>query len=118
MIVAGMYAFFIFNILLFSAFVNTRLTNYLFNHLKLKEIRFSSHISFFRLLWIYSSNLILIIMTMGLFIPWAKVRAVSYKLSCMSIFSDDLNGFLSEESQKTNVLGEEFTDFLDIDIGF
>lgn len=118
MIMGGVYAFFIFNILLFSAFVNTRLTNYLFNNLKLKDISFSSHISFFRLLWIYSSNLVLIIMTMGLFIPWAKLRAVSYKLSCMSVFSDELARFSSEETQKANVLGEEFSDFLDIDIGF
>ena len=118
MIVTGVYGFLIFNILLFSAFVNTRLTNYLFNNLELRGIRFSSHISFFKLLWIYVSNLVIIIASFGLFIPWAKVRAVSYKLSCMSLFSDELDGFLSQEGEKANVLGEEFSDFLDIDIGF
>ena len=118
LIVLGVYGFFLFNVLLFSAFVNTRLTNYLFNNLKLKGIQFSSHISFFKLLWIYTSNLILIILTAGFFIPWAKVRALSYKLSCMSIFSDDLDSFIADETAKTNVLGEEFSDFLDIDIGF
>jgi len=118
LIVLGFYAFIIFNILLFSAFVNTRLTNYLFNNLELKGISFSSHISFFKLLWIYTSNLVLIIATLGFFIPWAKVRAVSYKLSCMSMFSDELDGFIADESAKTNVIGEEFSDFLDIDIGF
>jgi len=118
LIVFAIYAFFIFNVLLFSAFVNTRLTNYLFNNLQLKGIRFSSHISFFKLLWIYTSNLVLIIATLGFFIPWAKVRAVSYKLSCMCLFSDELDGFISDETAKANVLGEEFSDFLDIDIGF
>jgi len=117
-IIAGIYGFLVLNILLFSTYVNTRLTNYLFNNLRLKEISFSSHISFWKLLWIYSSNLMLIIGTMGLFIPWAKVRAVSYKLSCITLFSDDLGEFLNEEEQKTSVLGEEFSDFLDIDIGF
>jgi len=118
MILAGVYGFLILNILLFSTYVNARLTNYLFNHLKLKEISFSSHISFWYLLWIYTSNLFLIILTMGLFIPWAKVRAVSYKLSCITLFSDDLGEFINEEEQKASVLGEEFSDFLDIDIGF
>jgi len=118
MILAGIYAFFIFNILLFTAFVNTRLTNYLFNNLELEDVHFSSHISFFYLLWIYLSNLLLIILTMGLFIPWAKLRTISYKLSCMSIFSNELDSFISETSLKTGVLGEEFSDFLDIDIGF
>jgi len=118
LIALGIYIFFIFNVLLFSAFVNTRLTNYLFNNLELKGIHFSSHISFFKLLWIYTSNLLLILSTAGLFIPWAKVRAVSYKLSCMSMFSDELDGFIADETAKASVLGEEFSDFLDIDIGF
>jgi len=117
-IAGGIYAFFIFNILLFSAFVNTRLTNYLFNNLELKGIRFSSHINFYKLLWIYVSNLVLILATAGLFIPWAKVRALSYKLSCMAVFADELDGFIAQESERANVLGEEFSDFLDIDIGF
>ncbi len=118
MIVAGIYAFLLINILLFSTFVNARLTNYLFNNLELEHITFSSHISFFHLLWIYVSNLVLISITFGLFIPWAKVRAVSYKLSCITLFSDDLGSFISNEEEKANVLGEEFSDFLDIDIGF
>jgi uncharacterized membrane protein YjgN (DUF898 family) len=118
MILAGVYGFLIINILLFTTFVNARLTNYLFNNLQLKTIRFSSHISFLRLLWIYISNLLLIMLTLGLFIPWAKVRAVQYKLSCITLFSNDLGSFYSEEEEKAGVLGEEFSDFLDIDIGF
>jgi len=118
MILAGVYGFLILNVLLFSTYVNARLTNYLFNNLKLKEISFSSHISFWNLLWIYTSNLVLIMLSFGLFIPWAKVRAVSYKLSCITLFSDNLGEFLNEEESKTSVLGEEFSDFLDIDIGF
>jgi uncharacterized membrane protein YjgN (DUF898 family) len=57
-------------------------------------------------------------LTLGLFIPWAKVRAVQYKLSCITLFSNDLGGFFSAEEEKAGVLGEEFSDFLDIDIGF
>jgi len=118
LIALGFYTFFIFNILLFSAFVNTRLTNYLFNNLRLEGMSFSSHISFFKLFLIYLTNLIFIILTLGFFIPWAKVRSVSYKLSCMAIFSDQIDSFISDNETKANVLGEEFSDFLDIDIGF
>jgi len=46
MILAGVYGFLIFNFLLFSAYVNARLTNYLFNNLDLSNISFSSNISF------------------------------------------------------------------------
>ncbi len=117
MIVAGIYGFIILNFLLFSTFVNARLTNYLFNHLQIDNVTFSSHISFVRLLWIYVSNLVLIALTLGLFIPWAKVRAVAYKLSCITVYSDDLGSFLGSYSEKTGVIGEEFSDFLDVDIG-
>ncbi len=118
MIVGGIYGFLLLNILLFSTYINARLTNYLFNNLQLENVRFSSHISFFRLLWIYISNLVLISVTLGFFIPWAKVRAVSYKLSCITLFSDDLGRFVTDEDEKAGVLGEEFSDFLDIDVGF
>lgn len=118
MIVGGIYGFLILNILLFTTFVNARLTNYLFNHLEIENVTFSSQISFLHLLWIYTSNLVLIALSFGLFIPWAKVRAVAYKLSCITIYSDDLGSFLGTHADKTGVIGEEFSDFLDVDIGF
>lgn len=98
-------------------YINTRLTNYFFNNLKLDYVRFKVNIGYRKLLWIYLSNLVLILLTFGLYIPWAKVRAVKYKLSCVTVFAADLDGYIASETQQSKALGEEMSDFLDVDVG-
>ncbi|HQQ73686.1 MAG TPA: DUF898 family protein [Pseudomonadales bacterium] len=39
------------------------------------------------LLWLYLSNAVAILLTAGLFIPWARVRVIRYRLSCLSLFA-------------------------------
>jgi uncharacterized membrane protein YjgN (DUF898 family) len=104
--------------LVVMTYINTRITNYLFNNLKLSYVRFKASISYWQLMWIYLSNMILIILSMGIFIPWAKIRAVKYKLSCVTVYAADLNGFLASETVSMKALGEEMSDFLDVDVGF
>jgi uncharacterized membrane protein YjgN (DUF898 family) len=99
-------------------YINTRLTNYIFNNLKLNYMRFSSQISYWKLMWIYLTNTIFIFLTLGIFIPWAKVRAVKYKLSCMSVYALNLDTHIAAQSEQVRAVGEEFSDFLDVDVGF
>lgn len=111
------YVLLILIMLVVMTYINTRLTNYLFNNLKLNYMRFSSRIGYGRLMWIYISNTVLIFMTLGLFIPWAKVRAVRYKLSCMEVYAIDLDSYIAAETEQIRAVGEEFSDFLDVDVG-
>ncbi|HET9475368.1 MAG TPA: YjgN family protein [Steroidobacteraceae bacterium] len=70
------------------------------------------------LVWIYVTNLLGIVFTLGLFYPWAKVRQVRYQLENTSIDSDgDLSRFTAHAAQGANVLGEEAGDFFDVDFG-
>lgn len=116
--VMAIYAGFILLSLLVMTYINTRITNYFFNHLKLDYVRFKVDISFLKLLWIYLGNTVLILLTFGLFIPWAKVRAVKYKLSCVTVYAADLENYIAGEARNTKALGEEMSDFLDVDVGF
>ena len=51
------------------------------------------------LVWIYVTNLLGIVFTLGLFYPWAKVRQVRYQLENTSIDSDgDLSRFTAARS--------------------
>ncbi len=115
--VVAVYGVMIFIYLAITTYINTHVTNYLFNNLKLTYIRFSSQIGYARLVWIYFTNTILIILTLGVFIPWAKVRAVKYKLSCMSVYAIDLENHIAAESEQVRAVGEELSDFLDVDVG-
>lgn len=116
--VVAVYGMMILFYLVVMTYINTRVTNYLFNNLKLTYIRFSSHIGYGRLIWIYLSNTVLIFMTIGIFIPWAKVRAVKYKLSCMSVYAIDLENHIAAQREEVRAVGEEVSDFLDVDVGF
>ena len=70
------------------------------------------------LVWIYVTNLLGIVFTLGLFYPWAKVRQVRYQLENTSIDSDgDLSRFTAHAAQGANALGEEAGDFFDVDFG-
>ena len=114
----AVYGVLLFLGLIVMTYINTRLTNYVFNNLKLKFVRFKVNIGFLRLLWIYLSNTLLILLSFGLFIPWAKVRAVKYKLSCVTVYAADLENYIAGEMQQAKALGEEMSDFLDVDMGF
>jgi uncharacterized membrane protein YjgN (DUF898 family) len=70
------------------------------------------------LVWIYVTNLLGIVFTLGLFYPWAKVRQVRYQLENTAIDSDgDLSRFTAHAAQGANALGEEAGDFFDVDFG-
>ncbi len=70
------------------------------------------------LVWIYVTNLLGIVFTLGLFYPWAKVRQTRYQLENMAVDSDgNLSGFMADATPKTSALGEEAGDFFDVDFG-
>jgi uncharacterized membrane protein YjgN (DUF898 family) len=70
------------------------------------------------LVWIYVTNLLGVVFTLGLFYPWAKVRQTRYQLENMAVDSDgNLSGFMADASPKTSALGEEAGDFFDVDFG-
>lgn len=118
-VVAAMaiYMFFAFGALLGMTYINTRITNYVYSNLSLNDIKFKAAISFWRVLWIYLGNAILIMLTLGIYIPWAKVRIARYKLSCFTVYGDDLGGHIAAEASNAKAIGEEFSDVMDIDIG-
>ena len=79
---------------------------------------FGSVLSALKLVWIQISNVIAILCSLGLLLPWAAVRRYSY-LSSVSLykFIGDEGAFVDTENQKTSAFGEEFADMESLDIG-
>lgn len=64
------------------------------------------------------TNTLGIILTLGLFIPWAKVRSARYKAEHLTFIADgDLNSFVAEEAEHVSALGEEIGEIFAFDIG-
>ena len=67
---------------------------------------------------IYLSNLVLVMVTLGLFMPWAQVRLARYRASAMGmITAGSMDDFLVAQEAGESAIGEETAEFFDIDIG-
>jgi uncharacterized membrane protein YjgN (DUF898 family) len=70
------------------------------------------------LMWIYVTNLLGMVFTLGLFYPWAKVRQTRYQLENMQVDSDGkLGTFTAGAAGGASAVGEEAGDFFDVDFG-
>jgi len=67
---------------------------------------------------IYFTNTLGIIFTLGLFIPWAKVRTARYRATHTALqVNGDLDSFVAKQDEQQNVFGEEFGEVFDLDVG-
>lgn len=92
--------------------------NLVYGNLRLGEHAFESRLRAGELFTLYATNVLGILLTLGLFIPWAQVRLARYRLSRIGLVpAEDLDSFVAAELEEVKSLGAEFGDFLDIDIG-
>lgn len=71
-----------------------------------------------RMTWILITNIVLTVLTLGIFYPWAQVRLTRYRLSRMSLEAQsDLDEFTSEAFATQSAVGEEIAGFFDLDFG-
>jgi uncharacterized membrane protein YjgN (DUF898 family) len=72
-----------------------------------------------RLAGIYITNLLGMIVTLGLFYPWARIRRMRYQFESMSVETvGSLDRFVAAADQSTSATGEELGEFFDVDFGF
>jgi uncharacterized membrane protein YjgN (DUF898 family) len=82
------------------------------------SVYFGSTLSAPKMIWIYLSNALAIVFSLGLLVPWASVRTVRYRLSNLNVsISGGLDSFVASEQEKVEAVGEEITDFFDFDLG-
>ncbi len=96
--------------------------NYCWNNAVLNpgpnEVRFESRLRINHYLWIFISNIALVIVTFGLFAPWASVRMYRYRTSCLSVHgATSLDELVAEISAEPNAVGDAASDLFDFDFG-
>jgi uncharacterized membrane protein YjgN (DUF898 family) len=101
-----------------AGFYQSQLINHSFRGISLGINFLESKLSAARLSWLNITNLLGIIFTLGVYYPWAKVRLVRYQLENMGI---DATGkfaeFLAATHPDTSAVGEEASDFFNVDLG-
>jgi len=105
------------------AFLRAAGTNLVWSNVRLGgypsvSVYFRSTLSAPRMIWIYLSNAVAIVFSLGLLVPWASVRTVRYRLSNLNVsISGGLDSFVAGEQEKVEAVGEEIADFFDFDLG-
>lgn len=102
-----------------ASYIRTRVFNLAVTHTMIDgRHALISVLSAWRMIWIGMSNFILVLVTIGLFYPWARVRVAHYMADHMSLLAaSNLDEFTSESFATQGAIGEEIAGFFDYDIG-
>lgn len=100
-------------------FTGTRVFNLALNNTVLAErYEFDATLSAATMIGLVFTNLLLTLLTLGLYYPWARVRVVQYIASNLAVRGPDAGDFSSELVATQGAIGEEIASFFDVDIGF
>jgi uncharacterized membrane protein YjgN (DUF898 family) len=93
------------------------ITNLIWNNTRIGANRIVCKLSAGRLIWLTVSNIVLVLVTLGLFIPWATVRMAKYQLECVQLLPvGDLQEFEAADPESIGAIGEETATVFDFDI--
>ncbi|CAA6813124.1 MAG: DUF898 domain-containing protein, partial [uncultured Sulfurovum sp.] len=117
--IAMLYLFMIVAVILIMAFSITRQRTYVYENTMLDEkISFASTLRARDFAWVMLSNMLLVIVTLGFAMPWAKVRMA--RLMLENTFVDTSIGFdeyITQKQDEESSLGEQIGDAFDVDVG-
>jgi uncharacterized membrane protein YjgN (DUF898 family) len=116
-IMGGLYAVWLSGL---HGYTQSRNLNEVFGKTELGPHRFVSSLSATSLAGIYLKNLFLIVVTLGLYTPWAQIRLARYRLESIEL---EAHGSLDEFAAAAAApvpaaAGEEIGSFFDLDFGF
>jgi uncharacterized membrane protein YjgN (DUF898 family) len=91
--------------------------NLIWNHTRLDDHRFECRMSWKRVAFISITNLAGVILTLGLYHPFAKVRMLKYRVESMALIpAAGLDHFLADAQLDAGATGEGMADLLGFDI--
>ena len=102
-----------------GVYVKVRQKNYVWNQLWLNNNSFESSLSVRTMCWLYLSNIIAIVASLGLLTPWAQIRLARYRASCMHLnLRDKWENYRVSKDAEGSAFGEEVGEAFDVGIDF
>lgn len=116
-------AFFYFMIAIYALLFSliplffTMMQNLIWNNTKLGEHQFTCKLKVGKTIFIMLTNVLGAALTLGLFIPFAHIRMLKYRIESMTLIPhEDLDNFVAHEQQQTSATGEGMADLFDFDL--
>ncbi len=100
------------------AYLKAEVTNFIWSNATLGKHRFGSYLDLNGMIWLYVSNALAIVLSLGLLIPWVTIRTVRYRLyNFILLAAGDLDKFVASQQKEVPAAGEEAGEFFDVDVG-
>lgn len=119
LVIGLMYLLFIVASMLVMAYSITRQRTYVYENTTLDEkITFKSTLKAKTLAWVMVTNFLAIIFTLGLALPWAKVRMARLMLENTHVSTDEgFDSYITQKEKESSSLGDQIGDAFDVDVG-
>lgn len=105
-------------IVFFVAFLRAKIMNLVYSRSSLGQLQLESTLAVRWLFWIYATNLVLIVLSLGLMTPWARVRLAAYRAGSLSLTNaEDLESIVAALPEGVDATGEAMSELFDFDIG-
>ena len=102
-----------------GAYVKTRTSNLVWNHTQLEHVQFVSTQRMRDVMWLYATNIVALVFTLGLATPWAQIRLMRYRLQHLHLAGEtQWDNFVGEKKEQVRATGEEIADMFDVDMSF
>ncbi|PKO50406.1 MAG: DUF898 domain-containing protein, partial [Betaproteobacteria bacterium HGW-Betaproteobacteria-21] len=109
MVVAYLVAFALFNV---------RMTNLVYNNTAIEGHRLQADYRLASYAALMLTNMLALVLTLGLFYPWARVRTAHYAAAHIRLeAAGDLDDFAAGQRQELSAMGSEVGDLFDMDVG-
>ena len=97
--------------------LRVRYANLLWNSTRLGPHRFESSLRVRDMMWLYASNLVAIVCTLGLAVPWAMIRLARYRAGHFAVLADGpIDDFVRDLEREHAAAGAELIDALDVGV--
>jgi uncharacterized membrane protein YjgN (DUF898 family) len=115
-IFAFFFALYVWMFLVFPIFA-TMIQNLIWNNTRLGAHQFACDMKWTRVVFITVTNIIGIVCTLGLFLPFAQTRWIKYRVESMTLIAaGSLDNFVAATQAEASATGEGVTDLLDFDL--
>jgi uncharacterized membrane protein YjgN (DUF898 family) len=106
-------------LLVIQPYATSRLQNLVWNHTAHPEVRFESRLRFWKLLRLSLKNMVLTLLTLGLYLPFAKVATARLRLEAVTVHTaTDPDAWVGAlQARADDAAGDAAADFFGVDIG-
>ncbi len=100
------------------AYSEARTANLVWNNTSAPGVRFKSTLSAIKLAKLYLGNVVAVLLSVGLLIPWAVIRTRRYRLGCLAMLVEaETVHQASGRLPRVGATGQEMGDLFNVDLG-